>query len=96
MRALPVTRIRLERALPLHRLLNICVRGGGRRGFASAVACAAGSSIVANGFRECQCEVGCVRVGVLRDTKIYQTSWAFGLSPEFSTPVEKTVENPPE
>ena len=39
----------------------------------------------------------CVRVGVLRDSRTRlpaRLHAAFGLSPKFSTPVEKTVENP--
>ena len=37
-----------------------------------------------------------VKVGVFRRPDSAQSSCTFGLSPEFSTPVEKTVENPHE
>jgi hypothetical protein len=42
-------------------------------------------SMVTNGFNECQC-----RWFVLE--RLLQLVCAFGLSPKFSTPVEKTVE----
>ena len=55
--------------------------------------------MLANGFRECQCESECVRVGFLnppRQDHSFEAhrKCAFGLFPEISTPVEKTVEIP--
>jgi len=51
--------------------------------------------MLVNAFVECQRTEVCVRVGVLQP--FYQSDpcthgWAFGLSPKFSTPVEKPVE----
>src|SRR5205085_12185725 len=60
-------------------------------------------AIVANGFQQCQCErYGssrlCAKVALFRAPRHPKisgpSSCTFGLSPEFSTPVEKTVEIP--
>src|SRR5262245_28101658 len=51
-------------------------------------------SMVANAFLRCQLARLCVRVGGFRESSS-RRYWAcaFGCSPKFSTPVEKTVEN---
>ena len=50
-------------------------------------------SMVANAFLRCQLARLCVRVGGFRESSPRRSrACAFGCSPKFSTPVEKTVE----
>jgi hypothetical protein len=69
-------RVRLERPLPLH------IPSLGNE-----------PSMLASVFGRCQCRVVCAKVPSLQRLKSpRQGACTFGLSPKFSTPVEKTVE----
>src|SRR5436309_14996119 len=51
--------------------------------------------MLANAFRECQCELVVLQSASFSGSSGTPAStWAFGLSPKVSTPVEQTVENP--
>ena len=71
-------RIRLKRALPLHDVPSERDR----------------TANVSEGVPRVSIQCDCVRVDVLSEALVRPArSCVFGLSPKFSTPVEKTVEN---
>src|SRR6185503_8879648 len=92
-RLLPVTRIGLKRAHSLGH--EIPSRRRAVRASARQTALIE-PLMLSNGFRECQSTGAqeCATVGVLLwPVPAAVDPCSFGLSPEFSTPVEKTVEN---